>query len=127
MLATKATFEGDEREVHVRVASRGGDIYLDLVDAQRRVVKISAKGWDLAKDVPVHFRRPRGLKPLPVPAWGGDIWDLKPFLNVATDDDLRLIVSVLVSAYFTSGPFPVLLLLGEQGRRRRPPARCCGF
>src|SRR5215831_3269938 len=55
----RAMYEGDQREVHIRIAEHDSNIYLDLCDATWRVVEITADGWRVisAKDCPVHFRR----------------------------------------------------------------------
>ncbi len=52
---------------------------------------------------------------LPWPETGGSIADLFDFLNIATVGDERLAVPWLVAAFRPEGPFPVLLLHGEQG------------
>jgi hypothetical protein len=37
--------------------------YLDLADAQWRIVQITAEGWRAVTDAPVKFRRARGMLP----------------------------------------------------------------
>jgi pantothenate kinase-related protein Tda10 len=63
----------------------------------------------------VRFRRSSGMQPLPVPIKGGKIADLRPFLNVKTKSDFELAVSWEQAAYRHHGPYPVLVLAGEQG------------
>ena len=76
VLEAQAQFDGPERQVSVRVAEHDGLIYLDLADEFWRCVEIGPRGWRLADDVPVRFRRPAGMLPLPLPARGGSIEDL---------------------------------------------------
>jgi hypothetical protein len=83
MTEAYAHFDGKEMPVHVRVASLGGYIFLDLCDPTWRAVEISASGWEVVANPPVRFKRPSGMKPLPVPVPGGDIEALRPFLNIA--------------------------------------------
>lgn len=110
-----ARFDGGEHPVHVRVAGHQDRIYLDLCDSEWRAVEITSDGWDVLTRPPVRFRRAKGMLALPVPQRGGSITELRPFVNVASDDDFVLIVSWLVQALRPSGPYPVMIALGEQG------------
>lgn len=117
VLEGKALFEGPEAQVFTRLAEHEGNIYLDLGDDEWQVVKITSAGWEIISVPPVKFRRSRGLLPLPSPIRGGDIDDLQPFVNVRSDqdDDWYLIFSWLIAAFRPGGPYPVLVLHGEQG------------
>ncbi len=45
VLAGRALFEGEQEQVHIRLAEREGNIYLDLVNDHWKVVEISGRGW----------------------------------------------------------------------------------
>ena len=109
-----AVYEGDEEDVHVRIAGHEGAIYIDLGDRDWRVVKISTEGWEVLDVAPVYFRRPRGMLPLPEPK-SGSVDALRPFLNTASDADFRLLVTTLATFFFPDGPFVILVVTGEQG------------
>jgi hypothetical protein len=109
-----ARHDGQEFEVYTRLATKDGCVWLDLCDEEWRVVKISAGGWDVVRDVSVKFRRTRGMRALPLPMRGESISLLRDLLNV-TDTDWVLLVSWLVTAYRPGFPFPVLVIHGEQG------------
>jgi hypothetical protein len=111
----RAQFEGQEREVHLRVAGQGGRIYIDLGNDQRNAIEIDESGWRIVDEPPVRFRRPRGLLPLPTPKSGGKIALLRGFLNVRNNDDFVLVVCWLLAAMRDHGPYPVLDVLGEEG------------
>lgn len=113
-LGAKAV-SGDEHRPTVRVAGHDGNIYLDLGTPDWSVVEISAEGWHVVSSAPVRFIRPPGMRPLPVPARGGNIKELAPFLNIATASDFVLIVSWLLAALRPTGPYSVLIINGEQG------------
>ncbi|HZQ00793.1 MAG TPA: hypothetical protein VE999_02120 [Gemmataceae bacterium] len=115
VLEAKAHFEAEERPVHVRVAGTGGRLYLDLGDETWQAVEIDETGWRLVVDPPVRFRRPSGLRPLPHPERGGTIQALRRFLNVGSDGDFVLTIAWLVACLRDRGPYPVLVLMGEQG------------
>src|SRR5262249_43166793 len=65
--------DGPERAVHIRIAEHAGHIYLDLADERWRAVEITPEGWRVIGVPPVHFRRPAGMLPLPVPEQGASI------------------------------------------------------
>ena len=125
-LEARAQFEDHTPPVYVRVG-RGRDadastFYLDLGDSSRQAVEISASGWSIVENPPVHFSRPRGLLPLPVPSREGSIELLRPFVNLI-EPEFRLLVCWLVAALRPAGPFPVLVFNGEQGTSKTTLAR----
>jgi len=71
---------------------------------------------------PIRFRRAPGMLPLPVAARGGSISALRPFLNVRTTNDFVLAVAWLLAALRNCGPYPVLVLSGEQGSAKSTAA-----
>jgi hypothetical protein len=114
-LEAQAQFDGPQRQVSVRVAEQDGLIYLDLADEFWRCVEISPRGWQIVESPPVRFRRPAGMLPLPLPARGGSIDELAPFLNLPGRDDFVLVVSWLLGTLRAAGPYPLLGISGEQG------------
>ena len=115
VLEAQAQFDGPQHKVAVRLAEQDGLIYLDLADEFWRCIEIGANGWRIAEDPPVRFRRTAGMQPLPLPARGGSIEPLAPFLNLASENDFVLVVAWLLGALRAGGPYPVLGIAGEQG------------
>jgi hypothetical protein len=115
VLEAKAHFDGPERTVFIRVGSHGGKLYLDLGDETWRAVEIDEAGWRLIDNPPVRFRRAAGVKSLPTPVPGGSIDELRSFLNVQSDSHFVLAVSWMLAVLRPRGPYPVLVLSGEQG------------
>jgi hypothetical protein len=115
VIEAKAHFDSPEREVYVRVAGLDGRLYLDLTDEAWRAIEIGADGWRVINDPPVRFRRAAGMQPLPVPEKGGSVDALRAFLNVQTDADFVLVVAWALAVLRNRGPYPVLVLSGEQG------------
>ena len=122
VLAGSAVFEGDEHQVFTRIAQLDEFVYLDLGDESWRSVEIRPDGWDITDAAPVRFRRPPGMQPLPEPVAGFDIDTLFDYLNVADDD--HVLIEALATYYFSPiGPYPVLVLMGEQGSAKSTFAR----
>jgi hypothetical protein len=123
VLEGRALFDGPNYPVCVRLAEHGGRIYLDLADADWRVVEVDAEGWRIQKESPVRFRRPKGMLPLPAPVPGGSVKDLRPFVNVGSDEDWCVAVGWTVQAFRPRGPYPALILSGQQGAAKSTTAR----
>ncbi len=118
-------FQSEERGVFVRVGEWDGRIYLDLANEHWQVVEISRKGWRVveSKDCPVCFVRPQGMQLLPTPERGGKIGELRAFLNIGSESDFRLVVGFLLGALHPQGPYPILILHGEQGSAKTTAAK----
>jgi hypothetical protein len=106
-----------------RVAEWEGKIYLDLCDDAWRVIEIGPDGWQVVKDPPVRFLRTAYMRPLPGPLAGEPIEHLRGFLHLASDDDFKRVVGWAVAALRPRGPYPVLILGGEQGTTKSTAAR----
>ena len=115
VIEAKAHFDAPERVVHVRVGGLDERLYLDLSDATWRAVEIDAVGWRVINNPPVRFRRAAGMQPLPVPVAGGSIEVLRCFLNVLSENDFVLVVAWALAVLRNRGPYPVIVLSGEQG------------
>lgn len=117
VLAMKASIRAPERDLFLRVAQHAGAIYLDLGDPAWRVVHIPPDGsWRIIDSgkAPVRFERSPSMLALPAPKQGGSIDDIRPFLNARREDDWRLMASWLLFTFQPAGPFPVLVIQGEQ-------------
>lgn len=115
VIEAKAHFDGERRDVCVRIGGADGKLYLDLGDRDWRAVEVDANGWRISERPPVRFRRSSGMQPLPEPTGSGGLEKLRDLLNVKSDEDFVLAVSWVLAAYRDCGPYPVLVLSGEQG------------
>jgi hypothetical protein len=115
ILASKATYEGPELVTNVRLAECDGAFWLDLADADWQAVKITPAGWEIVSGPPAKLLRPHGLLCLPKPTRGGSIDLLRRFLNLASGEDWALLLSWTIAALRPTGPFPILVVNGEQG------------
>jgi hypothetical protein len=115
VIEAKAHFDAPERTVHVRVGGLDGRLYLDLGDETWRAVEIDSTGWRVIDNPPVRFRRAAGMQGLPVPVAGGSVETLRLFLNVRSDADFVLVIAWALACLRNRGPYPVIVLSGEQG------------
>jgi hypothetical protein len=66
-LTARALFEGPEEKVYLRTGEADGALYIDLVDAAWRAIRITGAGWDIVDSPPIYFRRSDGMLALPIP------------------------------------------------------------
>lgn len=128
LMGAKARFDGRTHKLWLRVAdateegSKDRVHWLDLCDDARHAVRVTAAGWEVVANPPVKFNRPAGMQPLPTPERGGSIDDLWEFVNVETSQRL-LVVAVLTAMMRPVGPYPLLVLGGEQGSAKSTTSR----
>ena len=117
VLEARARFDAGIPEVFIRTG-RGGDdkgtaFFVDLGDPSGQAIGIRERGWQAVDQPDVHFRRPEGFLPLPMPGRDGSIDRLRPYVNL-TEADFRLMVTWLTAVLRPVGPYPILVLNGEQ-------------
>ena len=123
VLDARAQFDGEEHEVYLRTAEYDEDTYyIDICDEHWTAIEVRASGWQRVEQPPVKFRRAMGMQALPEPISGGSFNALRPFLNI-DDDGFVLLVAWLVAAMRPRGPYPILVLNGEQGSAKSTCAR----
>jgi putative DNA primase/helicase len=110
-----AVHDGPEHKTFLRVGGDDRSVYVDLGGPDWRAVAITADGWEMVEQVPVKLIRSGNMRPLPVPESGEPIDRLRSLINYNSESDFRLIVSHLVASFRPQGPYPILLIGGEQG------------
>ncbi len=122
VLRAQAQYDGPEKPVFTRIAGHNGKIYLDLCNSDWSVVEITHEGWQVILSSPIHFVRSRGMTTLPTPQKDGKINELKGFLNII-EEEWPLLLAWLISVLMPQGPYPVLVLTGEQGSAKSTIAK----
>lgn len=124
-LFENAAHNAPKRTTFTRLARADDRVYIDLCTDERNAVEIDANGWRVvdSERVPVCFRRSGTMLPLPLPKSGGDLGELRDFINAKDDNSFILIVSWLVAATNPEGPFPILLLSSEHGSGKSSAGR----
>ena len=115
IIEARAVNEGPQFEPQIRVGRHAGALFLDLCDPAWRAVEIKPDGWRIVAKPPVKFLRPSSLRAMPEPEGGNEVDELRQFLNVRSDADFVLVVAWLLACIRDRGPYPVLVVQGEQG------------
>jgi len=130
-LEATAKNEQSRYSIFIRVGYHEEKFYLDLGDETWGAIEIDDSGWQKFNEPPICFRRTDGMTPLPDPT-EGDLDDcdaleklslLRSFLNLKSEEDFVLVVCWLLTALRPKGPYPVLVLSGEQGTAKSTFAR----
>jgi len=121
-IEAKALFNNPEYQVYRRIANLGNKIIFDLGDKDWRAVEVTAASWRVEQTHSIHFIRTNSMLSLPNPEAGGDINDFRKFINIE-NSDFPLIIGWLLMAMRGRGPYPVLLLQGEQGTGKSTTTR----
>jgi putative DNA primase/helicase len=115
VLEGRAVNCGPQYRCFRRIGECDGSLFLDLCDESWRVIEIGPRSWRVVSAPHVKLLRTSAMRALPVPEAGEPIETLRGFINVGTDDDFVLVVSWLVGSIQVKGPFPILVISGEQG------------
>ncbi len=110
----RAINEGTEYAPSIRVGRRNDRLYIDLCDARWRVVEITPQSWSVVDRAPIKLMRSKSMRALPEPESGYLIEELRSFFNMS-DDDYTLTVAWIITAFRERGPYPILIIGGEQG------------
>jgi putative DNA primase/helicase len=111
-----AKHQGRERALYLRLGEHEGSVFVDLGDLQWRAIEITPRGWGIVDKPPIKFIRPSAMRPLPIPEEGGLIeQELRDLINVRDDSDFVLIIAWLIGCFNPRGPYPILIVNGEQG------------
>jgi len=111
------------QQVGKRVLDLGESIWLDLARPDGKVVRMTADGWDVVDGADVLFRKSDFDRELPVPVTGGRVQDLRPLVNVGSDQEFALLACWLVGSFFPGSALPLLSVRGEQGSAKSSLAR----
>jgi hypothetical protein len=128
------------REIYLRVARIGDEIWIDLCNDSWSAINVTSRGWEIVEVPPVHFRRTKGMRALPNPtkpqpnpkydqhcspaeahrrARMRVVRRLRRLLNLRKGREGKrtfvLVVAWLLAALSGRKPYPVLVLAGEHG------------
>lgn len=113
-LEGRAIHEGPRHELHPRVASKDGELWIDLDGS--RAVRVTPGAWRVVENgVPYVFRHYTHQRSLPDPERGGDLKALERHVRLAGKDDRLLLLVYLSTALLPGFPMPAVVFHGVQG------------
>ena len=118
-----AQIAGPFGEPFIRLGWDRGDICIDRGTDGFDMIRVSSAGCRVEPIGRLPFVRPPGFGALPEPVEGGNVHDFRRFLNCETEHDFTLTLAWLITSLRPSGPYPLLLLGGEQGSAKSTVAR----
>jgi hypothetical protein len=110
-----AIYEGVQHEPRVRLNYVEGAVWLDLDRSDWKCVRIAADGWKVLDRCEAKIIRGKGAKELPIPMPGGDIRDLRDFVNVRDEPAFALFVGQAVGQYNAFGNYTTTIYCGPAG------------
>jgi putative DNA primase/helicase len=120
----QALFGGETHPVFNRIGTLDRTLYVDLGCSDWKAIAITREGWQVVDHPPARFTRAKSMQALPMPSLdGGDVNLLRPFLNTASEADFQMLVAWLIGCFHPKGPYPILILNGEQGSAKSTTAR----
>ena len=119
-----ARFDGEDKNVHLRVAQIDGKIYINPCDPGWRTIQVSHEGFKVLSKSPIVFTRNNKMKSLPIPSQDSNYDEsnakegiklLLKHINIEPDQ-LPLIAGWLLMALQKSkAAYPVILVNGPAG------------
>lgn len=122
-LEAQAKCQGPEHPVFIRIGTIQGAIFVDLANVAGQVVKITRTGWEVISTQEIRFRRSSHMRPLPLPQASTSPDPLFDFINITRETDKYLLLGWVLGAMHPTGPYPVLILQGEQGSAKTTASR----
>jgi hypothetical protein len=114
-IRSRALVEGTEYEPRVRLNHVDFALWLDLGRRDWQCVRVTADGWTIEKRCEAKIPRGQGPKELPLPVKGGEIGELRGFVNVRDDEAFALFVGTIVGLFNTFGHYTNAIFCGPAG------------
>lgn len=110
-------------ERNLRVAAHDGEIIIDCGDDAWSALQVSASGYVKIARSPIPILRGKRTSAFAVPAETADFAPLRELLGHLDEDDFILLLAWCLSVLLPTGPYPILVLGGEQGSGKSTLAR----
>lgn len=123
MIEVKARIDNMRILSFVRIGKTEEDFYYDLGGNGK--VRIGENGYEVVNDANICFiKKATALDQCkPIENKDIDVWDLKPFINVKTDEAFILFLVNLISHFVPNIPHQILILNGNQGSSKSTVSR----
>lgn len=123
IIEAKARYTGKKIKSFVRMGEYNGKFYYDLGDDE--FVEITDESYKIVKSTPLCFLRNDTMLSQCKPKYSEqlDIWKLKEFINVKSEDELKLLVINMISYFIPDIPHHIIILIGNQGSSKSTVCR----
>lgn len=117
-----ANCQGEIRKTCMRVGEKDGALYYDALG---HFVKFQGGKWEILEECDLSFLCPAGMLGQVKPDEQGIKLPqlLEKYVPTKNQKDLALIISWLIACFKPGGPYPVLILKGEQGSAKSTTTR----
>lgn len=122
-LEARAFADGLRHDAAMRTVEHDGAVYIDRGTDDWSAIEVSAKGWRTVAAAPAPIIRTRRTAALAEPAAKPDFTRWWELLSGLEEADKILLTAWCLGALWPSGPYPVLVLGGEQGSGKSTIAR----
>jgi hypothetical protein len=119
--------QGDTKQVFLRLGWARDRLWLDMATPEPRLIEVTPTTWSVIVDPPVAMVYSPTAKPLPMPVMASReavLARLEYFFGFKRSDPrLLLLIGVMMAGLMPRGPYPILLMSGEQGAGKTNRAR----
>lgn len=107
--------DGPKKKVNNRYALNGNIVRVDPMEPDsNKIVRIDKEGWRVVKSMAL-FHRQATQKALPIPRNGKGAKKFRGLFRNIPINDFKLMLAWMVCVIHSKGPFPILVIQGEQG------------
>jgi hypothetical protein len=128
LMKARATFEGGVFPVFIRVGGGEGFVCHDLGGEDGAIIEIDAQGYTTTFRPNFKMIRSQGMRALPRPRQGAaphsGLMKFKRLMGL-DDTSWALVLAFLLGALRSEGPYPVLMVEGEQGSGKSLRCELC--
>ena len=125
VLSARATFEGGQKKLGLRVSGDESAIWYDLANQDWQAVKIDKTGWSIEDKPDALFFRRANTSPqvLPKKVDKAEIWQIMDYINI-NDEELKLLFLVdIITCFIPDIPHAVTILHGDHGSAKSTAMR----
>jgi hypothetical protein len=119
----RAATSGIVQRASLRVAEHDGALLIDQGTDDWSVIRIDGGGWQKLTRSPIPILRGRRAAAFPIPSERGEFGPIRQLLRHLDDETFVLLVAWSLGALMPQGPYPILVLGGEQGAGKSTLAR----
>ena len=119
----QARYAGKTHRVVHRILEHEETVFIDRGTADWSAIAVTQTGRSVVPQAPTPILRSKRVAPFPEPSQRGSLGPLRRLLRHLDRDTFILLVGWCLGALLPRGPYPILVLVGEQGSGKSVLAR----